>query len=324
MTTIAVESRPARAGLTPATAVRDPLESIDWVQSIPFIAFHLLVIPAIWYTGVSWSLVGIAVATYVLRMFGVTAGYHRYFSHRAFKTGRVMQFIFALIGTLAAQKGVLWWAANHRHHHRYSDQVEDIHSPARRGFWWSHVGWILSRKYTKTDTAAIRDFAKFPELVWLDKYWYIPLLAIWATLWPILGFAGFVWGGLVSTVMLWHGTFTINSLSHVFGSRRYETTDTSRNNWLLAIVTGGEGWHNNHHYYPASANQGFFWYEYDFSWRVLWCLSKVGLVWDMKSPPRAVLEGNRAGAANVAASSAVTSAALDAQEAEALTASSAA
>jgi len=177
---------------------RDPREGIDLVQSLPFILFHILVIPAIVYTGITWKYVAIAFVTYYVRMFGITAGFHRYFSHRAFKTGRVTQFLLALMGTLSAQKGVLWWAANHRHHHRYSDQEEDLHSPVRRGFWWSHVGWILSRKYTETDYAAIKDFAKYPELVWLNHNWYYPLLLAWAAMWPICGFGGFVWGGLVS------------------------------------------------------------------------------------------------------------------------------
>jgi stearoyl-CoA desaturase (delta-9 desaturase) len=304
MTTLAAPRTAPKTDAPIGAITRNPDEKVDWVQSIPFILAHVLIIPGIWYTGVSWKLVALALGTFYLRMFGITAGYHRYFSHRSFKTGRVMQFLFALLGTLAAQKGVLWWAANHRHHHRHSDDDHDVHSPTKKGFWWSHMGWIVCEKYTETDYALIKDFAKFPELVWLNHNWYYPLLAAWALLWPICGFEGFVWGGLISTVMLWHGTFTINSLSHVYGTRRYETTDTSRNNPFLALLTMGEGWHNNHHYYPAAANQGFFWWELDVSWCALWAMSKVGLVWDLKAPPKAILNGNRVGSASVAVSGA--------------------
>jgi stearoyl-CoA desaturase (delta-9 desaturase) len=230
---------------------------------------------------------------YYLRMFGITAGYHRYFSHRAYKTGRVFQFILAFLGTTAMQKGVLWWAAHHRKHHKYSDLPEDIHSPVQNSLFWSHIGWILSRKYDATDWARIQDFAKYPELRWLNKYYVIPPILGGALLYVYNGWAGFVWGGLVSSVLLWHGTFTINSLSHLWGSRRYKTTDDSRNNPVLAMITMGEGWHNNHHHYQSTANQGFFWWEIDLSYYILRALSVVGLVWDLRTPPKHILE-NRA------------------------------
>jgi stearoyl-CoA desaturase (delta-9 desaturase) len=234
----------------------------------------------------------VAVGLFYVRMFGITAGYHRYFSHRAYKTSRWFQFLLALLGTTATQKGVLWWAAHHRDHHKYSDEPKDIHSPRQRGLWWSHLGWILSSKYDRTKLERIQDFAKYPELRWLNRYHVIPpiLLGVACFLvgsWPLL-----IWGYFVSTVLLWHGTFTINSLAHVFGSRRYQTTDDSRNNWLLALLTMGEGWHNNHHHYQSTANQGFYWWEVDLSYYVLRLLSIFGIVWDLRTPPLHVRDGH--------------------------------
>ncbi|MDQ3264184.1 MAG: fatty acid desaturase, partial [Myxococcota bacterium] len=221
-------------------------------------------------------------------MFAITAGYHRYFAHRAYQTNRVFQFLIALLGTTAAQKGPLWWAAHHRHHHRSSDQPDDIHSPVQDSFWWSHVGWILSDKYDATHFDAIKDFARFPELRLLNRFHLVPSIALAVGLHFWGGLSMLVWGYFISTVLLWHGTFTINSLSHVFGKRRYKTTDDSRNNWLLAIITCGEGWHNNHHYHQNTANQGWFWWEVDFSYYVLKLLSVFGIVKKLRLPPDAV------------------------------------
>jgi stearoyl-CoA desaturase (delta-9 desaturase) len=225
-----------------------------------------------------------AATTFWLRLFAVTGGYHRYFSHRAFKTSRVFQFVLALLGTSATQKGPLWWAGGHRRHHRYSDQDGDMHSP-RRGLYYSHQGWILSDEWQETELDRIRDFAKFPELVWLNRWHFVPPLLLVATCAAIGGFSGVLWGFVVSTVALWHTTYSINSLAHRWGSRRYDTTDTSRNNWVLALLTLGEGWHNNHHWYMTSARQGFFWWEVDVTYYVLRALALVGVVWDLREVP---------------------------------------
>ncbi len=261
-------------------------EKLAWGKSFPFFAVHAACLLAL-YTGVTWQWAVMCVASYYVRMFGVTAGLHRYFSHRAYQTSRAFQFVLAVLGSLSVQKGVLWWAANHRHHHKYSDQEEDIHSPTLRGFWWSHAGWILSTRYEDTNFAAIKDFARFPELVWLNKYFLVPPIAFFAGLFLAGGLPWLLWGGLIPTVLLWHGTFTINSLSHIFGKRRYLTTDTSKNNWLLALITCGEGWHNNHHYHQNTANQGWFWWEVDLSFYVLKVLSWVGLVKGLRLPSEA-------------------------------------
>lgn len=266
----------------------------EWLMSVPFILMHLVAIAGPFFVGWSlkWALVG--VAFYLIRMFGITAGYHRYFSHRAYKTGRLFQFVLAWIGSSAAQKGVLWWAANHRHHHLESDQPDDIHSPVQHGFWWSHVGWIMSGAFDRTQHERIKDLQRFPELHWLNRYHLVPPTVLAVVCAAVGGGVGLVWGFFVSTVLLWHGTFTINSLSHVFGSRRYATSDDSRNNWFLALITMGEGWHNNHHHYQSTAHQGFYWWEIDLSFYVLRLLEKVGLVWDLRRVPNKVRDHHTA------------------------------
>ncbi len=266
---------------------RGPDEQVSWGKSIPFILMHVMAGIA-FFVDFGWREVLAAVALYYVRMFFITAGYHRYFAHRGYKLGRVMQFLMALGGTTAAQKGPLWWAGHHRHHHRYSDLPEDIHSP-KKGFVWSHVGWIVSEKYDETPTAQIKDFAKYPELRWLNKFHLIPPTILGVTCWLVGGVPMLFWGFFLSTVVLYHGTFTINSLSHVFGRRRYVTTDTSRNSLLLALITCGEGWHNNHHYFQSTANQGFFWWEVDASYYVIRLMGLLGLAHDIRTPPAHVL-----------------------------------
>jgi stearoyl-CoA desaturase (delta-9 desaturase) len=257
--------------------------------SYPFWGVHLTAIVGVIALGFSWSGLALAVALYYARMFFITAAYHRYFAHRTYKTSRWFQFLLALGGTTAAQKGVLWWAAHHRNHHRYSDQPGDPHSP-REGFWRSHVGWITCMDYNETEWHRIRDMARYPELRLLNRYHLVPPIALAVLLFFVGGAHALVWGFFVSTVLLWHGTFTINSLAHVFGSRRYQTDDDSRNNWFLALITMGEGWHNNHHHYMSSAHQGFRWWELDMSVYILLLFEKVGLIWDVRRAPAHVVE----------------------------------
>ena len=263
-------------------------EHFSLVQSAPFAAVHVGALAVLFFQ-FRWWYPLLALGLYALRMFFVTAGYHRYFSHRTFKTSRAFQFLLAISAMTSMQKGVLWWAAHHRHHHRFSDLEEDIHSPSLKGFWWAHLGWILCKRYNTTRAELVPDLARYPELRWLNKYHMVPPILLGAALFLIGGFSLFVWGFCLSTVLLWHDTFTINSLSHLFGSRRYETTDTSRNNWLLALLTLGEGWHNNHHHYMASARQGFFWWEIDITYYTLKALSWCGLVWDLRKVPTHLL-----------------------------------
>lgn len=261
-------------------------------EMIPFGLVHLACFAAIW-TGVHAADLMIFAGLYALRMFGITGGYHRYFSHRSFKTSRVFAFILAFVAQSSAQSGVLWWAGNHRRHHRFSDTEADVHSPVRHGFWHSHVGWFFTDEYRNTDLAAVPDLAEYPELVWLDRHHYMPAFVMGFVVWFLAGWSGLVVGFLWSTVALWHATFAINSVAHVIGRRRYVTGDHSRNNWLLALFTFGEGWHNNHHHYQSAARQGFRWYEIDISYYVLKALAVFGLVWDLRSPPGAVVRSEQ-------------------------------
>ncbi len=259
--------------------------------SVPFLAVHVAAVAGVAWLGWSWRGFALAVLLYYARMFFVTGGYHRYFSHRSFRTSRAMQLFFAFFAMTSSQKGVLWWSSHHRAHHKHSDQEGDAHSVLRDGFLWGHVGWILSRKHQKTESARIRDLVKYPELVWLDRFWWLPPATLAVALFAAGGTFALVWGFFVSTTLLWHGTFTINSLSHMFGSRRYAISDNSRNNPLLAAITLGEGWHNNHHHYQRSVRQGFFWWELDPTYYVLRAMAALGLVWDLHAPPAHVLAG---------------------------------
>lgn len=286
--------------------VENPKEGIDYIRILPFIGMHLMCFGVIW-VGVSPIAVAVAVALYVVRMFAITGFYHRYFSHRAFKTSRIVQFIFAVIGASSVQRGPLWWAAHHRGHHRHSDTDLDPHSP-QAGFWQAHMLWFLQQENFATRQERVRDWAKFPELRALDSSDLLVPVALAVSLfffggwvaeqYPASGTSAaqmLIWGFFVSTVALYHGTFTINSLAHRFGSRRFKTGDTSRNNALLAILTMGEGWHNNHHRYPASARQGFYWWEYDVTYYLLRMMAAVGLIWDIRPVPERVLEQGRNG-----------------------------
>jgi len=264
-------------------------DRVDLSRLIPFLLVHLMALGVFLIPFKAWY-VGLAVGLYYLRMFGITAGYHRYFAHRAYKTSRTFQFLLAWLAVSSAQKGVLWWVAHHREHHRYSDQPEDVHSPVQRGIWWAHVGWIFAKRNGATNLARVADLARFPELRWLERWDLAPPVALAAGLLLWGGLPALLWGFFVSTTLLWHGTYTINSLAHLFGSRRYATRDDSRNNWFLALLTLGEGWHNNHHFYRPAANQGFFWWEFDPTFYVLKVLSWIGLIWDVRTPPRSVLE----------------------------------
>ena len=266
--------------------------AIDWPSTIPFGLAHLACLGAIW-TGVNTADILVALALFWARMFGITAGYHRYFAHRSYRTGRVFQFLLALLAQSSAQRGVLWWAATHRDHHKYSDTEQDPHSPLKKGFWRAHVGWFFETGASETDLARIPDFAQYPELVWLDRHPYLPAAVLAALCWLIGGWSMLIVGFFWSTVALWHATFSINSLAHVIGRRRYVTGDSSRNNWWLALLTMGEGWHNNHHYYPASVRQGFRWHELDITWLILLALGWFRLVRDFRTPPEAVVANVR-------------------------------
>lgn len=276
---------------------------VDWFRCMPFLFMHVACLAVFW-VGWSWTAVLIALGMLFLRVFALTGFYHRYFSHRAFKTSRWFQFVGAVLGASAVQRGPLWWSAHHRAHHRYSDTQPDPHSPLHYGFFWSHIAWFMTSEHVGTRTELVRDWSKFPELRLLDKHdMTIPVILAfgmlglgavlehWApglgtTAWQVL-----VWGFFISTILLYHITFAINSVAHRWGSKAFDTQDESRNNLLLALLTFGEGWHNNHHHYPASARQGFRWWQIDITYYILVLLSKVGLVWDLKPIPEHLRKG---------------------------------
>jgi stearoyl-CoA desaturase (delta-9 desaturase) len=259
---------------------------IDWVRVVPFIALHLGCLGVFW-VGATPAALATAAGLFALRMFAVTGFYHRYFSHRAFRTSRAAQLVFAVLGASAVQRGPLWWASHHRHHHAHADRPEDAHSARQHGFLWSHCLWFLAAGNVRTRLDRVRDLARCPELRLIDRFDVAVPIVLGITLWSI-STEMFVWGFCVSTVALYHATFTINSLAHRYGSRRYATRDDSRNNWWLALLTFGEGWHNNHHHYPRAARQGFYWWEIDLTWYGLRLLERLGLVWDLQPVPAAV------------------------------------
>jgi stearoyl-CoA desaturase (delta-9 desaturase) len=284
----------------------DGAKRVDWVRVIPFIFLHVMCLGVL-VVGWSWVAVGVAAAGYALRMFAITGFYHRYFSHRTYNTSRFTQFLLALVGNSAVQRGPLWWAAHHRAHHRYSDQPEDPHSPEVHGFIWSHILWITSKENFATGLKEVRDLSKYPELVFLDRFdTLVPVLlavvmftmgAVLETFAPGLGTTSWqmlIWGFFISTVVLFHGTCTINSLSHLFGNRRFATNESSRNNPLLALITFGEGWHNNHHHYPGAVRQGFYWWEYDITYYGLKIMSWLGLIWSLNPVPERVYQQTQA------------------------------
>lgn len=285
--------------------LRSRPDRVDWTRCIPFIILHLGCFGVIW-VGVSPFAVILCIALYFIRMFAVTGIYHRYFSHKTYHISRFTQFLFAIFAETAVQRGPLWWAYHHRHHHQHSDDEEDAHSPHVHGFLWSHIGWITSTRNFPTDYSQVKDLAKFPELVFLNRFDTIVPAVFAASLWflghmlqiyfPALHTSGLqvlVWGFFISTTFLFHGTSCINSMAHLMGKRRYNTKDDSRNSFILTLITLGEGWHNNHHRYQSSTRNGFYWWEIDITYYTLKALTFTGLVTGLKAVPKSVLEEGR-------------------------------
>ena len=280
--------------------IRRQPDGVNLVRCLPFVLLHLGCFGIVW-VGASWFAASVAAALYFVRMFAVTGFYHRYFSHKSYRTSRLGQFLLALFGATCVQRGALWWAYHHRHHHQHSDEPEDAHSPHVHGFWWSHIGWITSRRNFPTDYSQIRDLAKYPELVFLNRFdILVPLLFATGLFLlgrqlentaPTLHTSGaqlLVWGFFVSTTVLFHGTSSINSLAHLMGNRRFATADDSRNSFVLSLITLGEGWHNNHHRYMSASRQGFYWWEIDLTYYLLKVLAWTGFIWDLKGVPASI------------------------------------
>ena len=267
----------------------------NWGDYVLYAGWHLSCLSVFW-VGVSWKALAICAVSYFIRMFGLIAGHHRYFSHRSYTLSRPMQFLMALLGTTGGQRGLLWWVASHRYHHLHSDMEDDVHSPVMQSVLYAHSGWFLDPKQRQTKLDQVPDLAKFPELVWLSDWAVIPVLLYGAGMWLLFGLQGFVWGFLVATILVWHGVHTLSSFAHTpGGSRRYPTADYSRNKWSLALVTLGDAWHNNHHYYPAAARHGFFWWEIDLTWYGLKILSWLGIVRDLRLAPEHIIRGELPG-----------------------------
>jgi stearoyl-CoA desaturase (delta-9 desaturase) len=260
---------------------------------VPFLLLHLGTL-AVFFVPFHWSWFWLALGLYLVRMFAITAGYHRYFSHRSYRLGRSAQFMMAFVAETSGQKGVLWWAAHHRVHHRHADRERDIHPPGLRGFWWAHVGWVLSNQHDEYDPKLVADFGKYPELRWLDRHYLVPPAMLAGAILLLGGPGAFAWGFLVSTVALFHATFTINSVAHLWGSRRFATPDDSRNNFVLAILTLGEGWHNNHHRFMYACRQGIRWWELDLTYYVLRAMGWLGIARDLRGIRPAELPEARA------------------------------
>ncbi len=286
-----------------AEAVRQKPDKFEWRRCVPFLFIHAGC-AGLWWVGWSWPAVVVAAALYFVRMFAITGFYHRYFSHKTFRTSRVAQFLFAVWGNLAVQRGALWWAAVHRHHHQHSDDEHDHHSPRRHGLLWAHIGWMTSSRNFPTNYALIPDLAKYPELRFLNRFDLVVPACFAAVLYglgALLARAGLetsgpqmlVWGFFVSTVVLLHGTLFINSLAHVIGRRRFETGDDSRNSLVLSLITLGEGWHNNHHRYQHAARNGFYWWEIDITWYLLRLLAALGIIWDLRAVPPSIYQEAR-------------------------------
>ena len=272
-------------------------DTIDWFRVIPFILIHFGALAAIW-TPFEWYLVWVALFLFVIRMFAITGFYHRYFAHKTFKTSRLMQFIFAFIGSTAAQRGPIWWASHHRRHHLNSDRHNDHHSPHTHHFLWSHMGWFLAKKNFLTDRKVVRDLTKFEELVLIDRFDWLPPVLLLLSLFVLgeylsltSGISGLnmvIWGFCVSTILVYHCTFAVNSIAHLWGTQRYNTKEESKNNFFVALLTFGEGWHNNHHHYPGSIRQGFYWWEVDLTYYALRFLSFFGIVYNLRTVSKAI------------------------------------
>jgi stearoyl-CoA desaturase (delta-9 desaturase) len=290
------------AWLQPRVVAKEQLSTNDrfsLAESLPLLVMHLALV-SVFFVGVSVPAVVAMLVTYAVRVFALTGGYHRYFSHRSYKTSRFFQFVMAYLGATAAQQGPLWWAAHHRHHHQFSDLPGDAHSPRLQGAWYAHMGWLLCPKNSCADRDRVKDLMRYPELCWIDRYHVVAPLSLAGGLYALgawlqhahgvatSGWQMLVWGFVVSTVMVYHVTFCINSVTHIIGKRRFPTQDDSRNSLLLALLTMGEGWHNNHHRYPVSCRQGFYPWEIDATYYVLLMLSKLGVVWELQAPPASI------------------------------------
>jgi len=280
---------PAVSPATSALTATEPPRAISRSRTVAEILvalipnLGLIAIPFVSPTAVSFAL---CAAVMLMCGFGVTVCHHRYFAHRSFKTSRWFQFVLGWWASATGQRGPLWWSAHHRRHHSHSDTEGDVHSPTAGGFLHAHLGWLFGKPAAAPDFRVMRDFAKFPELVWLDRLWAVPFLLVGFACYLIGGWAGVVYGFCLGCAIVLQITFSINSFAHLFGKQPHPTGDSSRNNWLLGVIGFGEGWHNNHHHSPRTARLGVKWNQIDFGYWMILVLEKLGLIWCVRKTPR--------------------------------------
>jgi sn-1 stearoyl-lipid 9-desaturase len=245
---------------------------------IIIVSFHLLAIPALFFF--SWqNVAAMLVGNWIVGSLGVGLGYHRLLTHRSFKAPKWLEYALTALGTMSVQDDAVRWVATHRIHHQFTETERDPHS-TRPGFWWAHIGWILKGTAQDHDRATLKkcvpDLMKDKFHLILAKYYYVPLILSGFLLFAIGGWGMVFWGVFVRVVVGWHTTWFVNSLSHIFGRRPFETNDDSTNNWFVALLTFGEGWHNNHHAFPTSARHGLKWYQLDMNWIAIRIFEKLG------------------------------------------------
>jgi len=267
---------------------------INWITAIFMLLFHVGALAALFFF--SWKAFFLAAFLYwVGGSLGIGMGYHRLLTHRGYKTPKWVEYFLTTCAVLSLEGGPIFWVATHRIHHQYSDKEGDPHSP-RDGKWWAHVGWILVGKSmhhdTKTLSRYVPDLAKDKFHVWITKFHYVPITVLGLALLVAGGFPFVLWGMCLRTVVGLHATWLVNSATHIWGKRRFETRDDSTNSWWVALFSFGEGWHNNHHAHPVSARHGLAWYEIDLNWYGIWALSKLGLArdvyrYELSSPEKA-------------------------------------
>ncbi len=242
--------------------------------------------------GITLEMHLVAIVMAFLTGLGVTVGFHRLFVHRSFETYRPVAWLLAILGCMKGEASVLLWVSEHRKHHRHADALGDPHSPLLAGFWHAHMSWLFVRTYS-FDPREVPDLLKRPDLLWIDRHgfkWYLLGLFIPSAICGLVSMSaygalmGFLWGGLLRQLYVQHTTYLVNSATHLWGSKAYPTADGSRNSWIVALVTLGEGWHNYHHAFPYSARHGIRWWQIDVGWYVIWFMARLGLVWNVRSP----------------------------------------
>ena len=259
---------------------------------VPLVGVHLALV-GLFFVPVTWTAVILFIVVTRISGTGITVGFHRYLAHHAFKTSRWFQFALTAAGCVAMQKGPLWWCVFHREHHKHSDEPGDVHSPVLDGFWYAHFGWLVTQDLSQPNHDNVRDLARFPELVWLDRLWMVPGILVATACYLIDGRSGLLWGFCLGTAVVFQVTFLVNSAGHLWGSQRFDTGDGSRNNFVIGVLAMGEGWHNNHHRAPTSARHGFAKYEVDLAYLIIKTFRALGLVWGVRQPPEAAMDAAR-------------------------------